>query len=190
MVVSPLQGFSLFGNSPTQGVALGWHIDAPLGLETQKRKFKRHERGRTLQNDLNSRACEAFALAHASSELETTCLNGNIDLSCFFNTRFFRSFTKLDNPKTQKLSKELACHCLPGVATVAPRISCDIAADFRWPRPVICPQPRPSHKRFINGLLSARNPKKCRSQSGPDRSGIHCSIAVDAFRDPVDVEIG
>ena len=29
-------------NSPTQGVALGWHIDAPLGLELQKRNFKNY----------------------------------------------------------------------------------------------------------------------------------------------------
>ena len=41
-VVSPLQGFRFATNQPTQGVALGWHIDAPLGLELQKRNFKNY----------------------------------------------------------------------------------------------------------------------------------------------------
>ena len=44
-VVSPLQGFRFATNQPTQGVALGWHIDAPLGLEPQMRNIKARASG-------------------------------------------------------------------------------------------------------------------------------------------------
>ena len=34
-------GLQNSGNSATQGVALGWHIDAPLGLELQKAQLQK-----------------------------------------------------------------------------------------------------------------------------------------------------
>ncbi len=39
--MSPLQGFRFAENTPTQGVALGWSNDAPLGLKPQASNFKR-----------------------------------------------------------------------------------------------------------------------------------------------------
>jgi hypothetical protein len=47
-------GLSFSGKLPTQGVALGWLMIAPLGLNTKERNFKKHERGRMLHKILNS----------------------------------------------------------------------------------------------------------------------------------------
>ena len=38
-------GLSFVGESPAQGVALGWLMIAPLGLKTNQRYFEKRERG-------------------------------------------------------------------------------------------------------------------------------------------------
>jgi hypothetical protein len=46
-------GLSFSGKLPTQGVALGWLMTAPLGLKTKERNFKKCQQGQALRKSLN-----------------------------------------------------------------------------------------------------------------------------------------